>query len=214
MTRFHGFFQFCSRTAGVFLLAAGLAHASVVQYDNLPDFTAAMDPNSAVESFDGLAADAFATSPLTFNPGVFSFSASSAEFYNSEVAPGDVVLSTTNPGDTIVFNILNLFTYAIGGYFWNTDIDFNPVPGTIALGLNDGTTVSLASGGASTFYGFVSDTPILSLSVTPAAGGYATVNNVYVAGSPAGVPEPGTAFAMISGLAALAFAGRRRLARR
>ncbi len=204
------------------LLTAGLANATVIEYSNPAQFVAALGAHSAVETFDGLPnldvnSDAGYLGPVSFSPGVFSFSATvlpnSADagyLYSSDIGGGDIALSTFNQNNPIVLTFAGGNVFAVGGYFWNTDWDYSPLSGAIELTLNGGDPVTFDTDGPA-FYGFISDVPITSLTVAPAEGMFATINNIYLDDAPVtGTPEPGTLFAAVAGLAALALVRQRR----
>jgi len=204
------------------LLTAVVADATVLEYNNKTQFIAALGANSAVETFDGLPnldvnSDPGYLGPVSFNPGVFSFSAAvppngadAGYLYSSDIGGGDIALSTYNENNPIVLTFAGGNVLAVGGYFWNTAWDYSPLSGAIVLTLNGGAPVTINTNGPS-FYGFISDVPITSLTVAPAEGMFATINDLYLDDAPvADTPEPGTVLAAVAGLAALALVRRRR----
>lgn len=94
---------------------------------------------------------------------------------------------------------------AIGGNWFLSDVNDAFVAGTVQLTFNDGTMFSIASTTlAESWRGFVSDTPLASVRVTPVTANlFVTVDNLAV------VPEPASASLA---LAAAGFFLRRRRA--
>ena len=93
---------------------------------------------------------------------------------------------------------------AIGGYFFITDTaGHQAVPGTITVTLNDGSTFSILNPSATSFIGFTSSVPILSLTVIPTLNTspftWAAIND-FITGSAingAAVPEGGNSAALL-----------------
>lgn len=97
----------------------------------------------------------FEASPLHFNVGGWTYDASTPNGFFS--APHE--FSTNVAEDNITFDFPGVGagpdTFAVGGYFWNTDINFNPVVGTIVLLLDDGSVGMVANVNGPTFVGFI-----------------------------------------------------------
>jgi hypothetical protein len=127
-------------------------------------------------------------------------------------------MSTYDQGANLVLTFTSSNVRAVGGDFFLTDLNENWTTGSFTITLNDGSfeNVSLAAGDAGTakFVGFMSDSAnITSLTFSGvSAGGYATLDNLYV-GTP--VPEASTwlGAAFIGGVLSLRV-GRKILAQR
>ena len=195
---------------GSVLLAVLPASGTTTIYTNQASFLAALDPGSYDETFDGFIQGNTLPSPLNFSQGGFGYSAAVADgspFY-TEGVPGDTYLSTNTDARAIVFTPTGGNINAIGGDFFLTDTLGAFFQGTVSLSLDDGTTTTLTNPAGTGFLGFISSVPIGSLTFTsPAAPGYATVNNLIVGQA---VPEPSTWLLLAGGVLPLASRLRRR----
>jgi len=88
----------------------------------------------------------------------------------------------------------------VGGYFFNTDLNFNVINRVITVTANPGaSTQAVVTGSPTNFFGWIdySSTPFASLVIQPGAGSptaFATVDDLIlgqaVPSSPAQVPAP------------------------
>ncbi len=199
---------------GSALLAVLPASAATTVYTSQASFLAALDPGSYDETFDEFIQGNTLASPLNFSLGGFGYSAAVADgspFY-TEGVPGDTYLSTNTDARAIVFTLATGNLNAIGGDFFLTDTLGAFSQGMVSLILNDSTTATLTNPTSTSFLGFISSVPIGSLTFTsPAAPGYATVNNLVVGQA---VPEPTTCLLLAGGALPLASSLRRRSCRR
>lgn len=93
--------------------------------------------------------------------------------------PGAV--STWSAFDPISITFDGLPVFAVGGDFYGTDLDGYPIPASITVTLNDGTTVELDQ--PAVFVGFSSGTAITQLTITTVDVGidvWITFDNFYV----------------------------------
>jgi hypothetical protein len=225
------------------LALAGLAlsaHAQTSTYSDQATFLAHVQPGYYLETFDTQPLNSPVDSPLSFSSNGFSYTASVPDVQNSSGGfdPGsffnvgtssDVWLSTNLSQDTITFNFTSGNVTAVGGNFFNTDVDGNVSNGTIDLLLSDGTSLTLTNPTDTTFAGFTSGQTITSLMVTPIAPTnpdgsplldsngnpvvtWATVNNLIVGAAlptTSATPEPG-ATALLVGMGATGLVALRR----
>jgi hypothetical protein len=121
---------------------------------------------------------------MNFSGNGFAYTISAAQnLYN-----GDGFISTNNFADPLVITFTGAPVTAIGGNFWPTDIDFNPLGTDISITLSDGTVETLTSSGSTDFRGFVTKAPITSISIDASddiQNAWATLDNIIV-GSIAG----------------------------
>jgi hypothetical protein len=127
---------------------------------------------------------------------------------------GDAWLSSNQADDFMVFDNFSPSVTAVGAYVFGSDIagDFLQ-RGLIAVRVT--TSVDQAveftfRADTSNYFGFVTDSPILSFEVKSFYGNtvaWPTVNDLTLA---AAVPEPETYALMLAGLAAVGFVARRR----
>lgn len=98
---------------------------------------------------------------------------------------------------------------AFGGIFANTDVTGAIIPGTVNITTSDGGMISLATT-TGAFIGYVSDTPILSVTfnTTNGSSNFIQVDHLYTGA--ALVPEPATISLTLAGLGMLAATARRR----
>ena len=94
-------------------------------------------------------------------------------------------IGTNGPNHTVVITFTGAPVTAVGGHFFLTDINFQPVPGGfITLELDDGTVAIVEDPYVTDFRGFTSDVPIISLTIIPGhnsgANAYVTIDNLYV----------------------------------
>jgi hypothetical protein len=192
---------------------AAAAQADVLVFTDRTAFLAAVQA-PGIDTFNDLSISPF-PSPLMRTAGAYSYQASTliGDFYPGGSA-ADIWLTTDSATDTTTFSGFSAGVQAFGGYFFGSDITGAFSPGrTMVLTATDGTisrTVNLANTTTSTFLGFVSTTPLTSVSLrgegVPGIVYWATANNVILAA----VPEPATYGMLLGGLALLGFAARRR----
>ncbi len=160
-----------------------------------------------------------------YSGGAFSYEANASD--SPFPGPISTDLSTQIPGGPITFLNFSPGIKAFGGYFYNANYDNNVVSSPIQIQLNDGTPFTYTTpadgpnpGSATSFYGFISNSSLISASVTATASPsgcssnclYTTVGSVIV-GTTGGGSTPAPAPVPLLGAAA-AFGASRRLRRR
>lgn len=219
---------FARLVLGASLLAAACtAHAALTQFNSLAAFNAAI-ANAATDTFNDLLLPCPTGNTLSLirAPGSYGYKAQLVGQGTSFCGPGgsDQWLSTDLAGDSISFTTFTGGVHAIGGFFFNSDFNFNAQSGrsvtVTAVDGDDTEAAVLANTNSSSFLGFISDGLITSLTVTAnntsTVGSltWPTVNNLILGQRPAiddnpnPAPEP-TTMALV-GLAALALASTRR----
>ncbi|WP_158080920.1 hypothetical protein, partial [Pelomonas sp. KK5] len=193
--------------AAALLLAAAAvvtpAQAQLNFYDSQAGFNAASTARE-VDSFDDLF---WAAGPsyIVRNTGSYSYygfslmpDGSYSNFYNAGT-DSDVWLSTDQSTDTISFQFNDNKVYAVGGYFFATDLNGSYMGGqSLRLDALDADGHELVKiidkASPNTFYGFASSSPILffEISALQPSGDYAwaAANDLTLGGLAAAVPEP------------------------
>jgi len=189
------------------LAAANAASAGATVYTDEAGFVGAIQPNYYLEDFGSFTYGSYQGASLNFGPtNGFSYqiAASSDILYSG---PGN--MSTNRYTDSLIITFTGSPVTAVGGIFWPTDMGGNNVVGPITVTLSDGTILSLADAGATTFRGFVTDGAALT-SISIAAGAasqWPTVDHLYVGqAAVAAVPAPGALGLVVLGVG---FLGRR-----
>jgi len=206
-------------TVAAFALATTATQAGVFNlYVNEASFLSALQAGAYTENFASLTPD---TSPESLD-----FSGGSPSIGYRISAPGDFIY-VTPPGDGFAQSVgqsdyfspavVDSFSQpinAIGGYFFNVDVDGVPRTGTLEFSLTDsgGTYLFNASTSPTTgpgaFFGVVTTAPITELSMESfTSGRFTGVANLTVGF--AAVPEP-SGYAAVAGLALGVFALVRR----
>lgn len=206
---------------GLAIGAAGRARADMTVYSDQAAFLAAVS-NPGVNTYNDLTPDQHYDGPLSRTAGAFSYSAAARNGFDPAGSASDVWLSTDTSVDTITFSNFSAGVQAVGGFFFGSNISGNFLAGqsiTVATTDSSGTTTeTLTDTTTSTFLGFVSNGPILSLTVVAVQSGgtvWPTVNDLTMGGAVniTAVPEPsGLALGAIAGLAGIGCAWRRRKA--
>lgn len=213
------------RWIGVVLVAATLsgagnlpAYGAITTYTDRAAFLASLAPGYYEEPD-------MAGSYEFYSGGAFSYevNASSSPF----PGPNLTDQSTSVGGGPITFLNFGTGIKAFGGYFYNVNDDNNVADSPIQIQLNDATSFTYTTPGngpnpdsATSFYGFISDSNLISASVTAITSPegctdtclYPTVGSVIVGTTGAG-STPAPAPVPLLGAAA-AFGASRRLRRR
>jgi hypothetical protein len=189
-------------------------------YLNQSDFTAALTSGYASENFDSIPEYTAQAHSYSFSENGFDWTASTTDYYGNEPAynpaailfltdAGSIALTpaggnTAGSGDVLTLNFTSGNVTAIGGDFFLTDFYGNARGGSFSLTMNDGTTQTFTDVGADNFFGYVSSTPITSLTFVPPGpyNSWAAIDNIYV-GQGAAVsqtPETSTPGLLLGGL--------------
>lgn len=193
--------------------AAGGADAAIT-YTSQPAFVANLTPGYYGETYASQSTGGHGT-PWNFAGGAgnaWSYAATtSAQAFLVFDLSGDRYLTTSGEFGTgwarpITLTFTGAPVYAVGGSFFYTTAGGAISGGTVALGLSDGGSALLTGQSNSTFWGYISTTPITSLTFTnDATNHFASIDNLIVGTSP--LPAPATV--MLLGVAGC-FGTRRR----
>ena len=190
--------QFCKSiihfgVIGASIVAASLpARALVVTYTDRDAFLAALS-SSSTDNYNDLSSG-FVTSPLNRTITGYTYNATATGGLYTGTVNGSTALSTNSPG-ALTLNFTAGAPTAVGGYFFNTDINFNVLNSVITVTANPGASAqSVVTGSATNFFGWLDDsgTPFTSLVIAPSSGSYPTVDNLVLgqAAPAAQVPGP------------------------
>lgn len=177
---------------GASIVAASLpARALVITYTDRDAFLAALS-SSSTDDYNDLSGSV--TTPLNRTITGYTYNATATGGLFAGTVNGSRVLSTNIP-DALTLNFTAGAPTAVGGYFFNTDFNFNVLNSVITVTANPGASAqSVVTGSATNFFGWLDDsgTPFTSLVIAPSSGSYPTVDNLVLgqAAPAAQVPGP------------------------
>lgn len=182
-----------------------------VSFTNQAMFVSNLTPGFSLTNFSSFSAFSTPTSPLALGSGGFTYQATTtAQAFFIDSLSGNNFLSTATATDGFSRPITLNFTgsapvFAVGGNIFVvsafgalvTDPPFNQVK----LTFSDGTMTTLTAQTNSSFFGYISNTPLTSVTIDPlATQRFVGIDNLYVGTSP--LPTPGAAgLAALGGLA-------------
>ncbi|MFZ4702292.1 MAG: PEP-CTERM sorting domain-containing protein [Candidatus Methylumidiphilus sp.] len=197
------------------VLSTGTAQASIITYTNRATFLGLLQPGYYEDTMSDVTRGSISGASTTRSGNGYSvtYTAPSGGLYSATGA-----MSTNNATNNLIASSLSANSYAVGGYFYLVDFDGayqaftgNNISAVAANGIDPNSSLS-AVNSATNFFGWISTTPITSVTVN--AGGstpsrYNTMTDVIVgASSTSSVPEPGTLALLLLG-GAIGFAKRR-----
>jgi hypothetical protein len=175
------------------VLASLPAQAAVITYTDRAAFLAALS-SSSTDNYNDLTG--FYASPLSRTITGYTYDAAATDGLYIGNVNGSQAFSTNNSAPLALAFTAGAPT-AVGGYFFNTDINFNVFNRVITVTANPGASAqSVVTGSATNFFGWLDDsgTPFTSLVIEPGAGSptaYATVDDLVLGqAAPASVPGP------------------------
>jgi hypothetical protein len=174
-------------------------------------FTAALAPGYYLEDFGAYSYGTPISPPQYFGPvNGFSYQINTASGDPGSLFPLDGSLSVSFNVETLLINFFagNTTVNAVGGFFFPTDDGGNSVAGSVFVSFNGGAAQEVTSTDPLSFLGFLSDTPITSISIYSVEGNFPTLDHLYV-GTQA-VPLPPSVLLLGSGLLSLGLLGWRR----
>lgn len=193
----------------------GFAAANVqaaVSFTDQASFVAALNAGYLVEDFESRTGQVYAA-PLAISNGTFgaSISTSAQALLVFNMGADDyLTTSITTAGFsapiTIAFTTGNVT--AFGGNFFVESAFGGVVAGTVTVAFSDGSVFPLVNQTSTSFFGYVGDAPIASVTISPdASQRFVGIDDLHIGSSP--IPGPASA-----GLLAVAAAltGRRRRA--
>ncbi len=206
---------------GITLLAcaAGAASATVIEYTDPTAFDSATS-NTTTFTFDGLTPPGM-VSLGDVTVGGISISGSSSNLplvvgSGSPFYGGSAFFTSLSPdpGEDAAEVLCTLSGATALGFVYGDFADAGALPFTVTL--SSGETFTLTTppnpGLDTGFVGFVSDTPITSVTFSSDGAGFDLLSVERSAGSTVGAPEPAALALMVTGLLCLAVLGRRRTA--
>jgi hypothetical protein len=206
-------------SAAATFLTASSSFGSMV-YLNQSDFKAALTSGYAFDNFDSVPEYTAQAHSYDFSKNGFDWTASTIDYFGNDPAgnpaailfitdAGSIAMTpaggnTAGAGDVLTLTFTSGNVTAIGGNFFLTDFLGNVRGGSFSLTMNDGTTQSFSNVGADNFFGYISSSPITSLTFTPPGPytSWATVDNLYVGRGTAlsQTPETSTVALLAGGL--------------
>jgi hypothetical protein len=205
---------------GTALAAASAAQATITVYTSLASFQAAVAV-SGTDTFTGFDLTQLTPGPVTRNAGAYSYTADTGTaggLFGGGTA-ANTFLSTNTATDTITFENFSGGLVGVAGDFFDSNLAGTYTAGSITVVATDagGTlsrTITPTSATAGSFLGFVSNGPMLRLTVTAVQQGtgfrWPGVDNLALASAP--VPEMRSSAMIACGLGLMVFLVRRRRA--
>lgn len=215
-----------NRTAPLLLLllASALgapASAAITVYTSQAAFLSAIS-GAATDTFDDLAPGSTIAGPIVRTAGPYAYTVTTAPTAQLFVAGqgADAWLSTNTATDAIVLLSFSAGVRAAGAFFFGTDLAGAFTPADLQVSASDGSdtaTRTIAGATTGSFLGFVSTTPLASLTAAtdqPAADfNWPTINDLTlgtVEGPVRVVPLPGSLALLLPGLLLAGMVARRR----
>jgi hypothetical protein len=207
-----------TRTASLVVATSFVAFAfstpapAATAYTNLASFLGALT-NSYTENFSGITntSNGVTAAPQNFSGNGMSLSASPQPASDElwiVVNGGTKWLSVRDSSNSLVFNLTSGNITAVGGNFFTTDLPGNFIEGSIDILFSDSTSTNWAPSSASDFIGFVFDTPVTSMTLSPVASEqWVTAGSITIGQ----VPEPSTMALLFMTCAGALWWARRRL---
>jgi hypothetical protein len=189
------------------LCAASAAHADITIYTNQSAFLAAVSA-PGVDTYDDLEIQLYDPT-LNRSAGSYSYTATAPLGLFGAGSGADRWLSNNARTDSITFADFSSGVSAFGGNFFASDAAGQFVFGNMVLTASDGSSLVYALNNADTnsFVGFVSTSPLSSVTLATDGGVYwPTANNVTLAMA---VPEPSSWGMLLGGMGLLGFLSRR-----
>lgn len=187
--------------------------SSVQWFDQLGDFVEAA-VGARTDTLDNLGMGPV-RSPITRHVGDYSYTIAADGGLWAAGDGRNRYVTTSEIDSVITLDNFSAGTRAVGGNFFNTDFNGDPIAaGAVQMTVVDrqGTLVLRVTGGISdSFVGFLASSALQSVTVQSRLNDYfTTIDNITLA---APVPEPGSAAMLLAGLAVLPWAARRRVRR-
>lgn len=151
-------------------------------YDNRDDFLANVLGGHYEEDFATVPVGAAGPS-LDFSGEGFAYTVSAVGGGSNNLFNDPGIVSHDSAVDALRITFTGAPVTAVGGNFWGTDVNFLPNGGEITVTLDDGTTEVYTSTGPTNFLGFVTETPILHVTIDAAdlpVNSWATMDNLIV----------------------------------
>lgn len=188
------------------VLLGSVALGDTIIFTDEAEFLSMVMPDYYNETFDTWTwADPLDGSQTTWDSPVvngYSWTAYAAGGLWSNVQ----ALSTALEYDPLIITFTGNPVTAVGGYFAATDEFGHVIVGDLEIALSDG-TVEVITG--LEFRGFITDSPLSSIMLTPLSGGLLVYPQVdFIVGR--AVPEPTSAVLVLAGLAGMKLISRRR----
>jgi hypothetical protein len=188
-----------SMGAAIMLLMAATTHAGVT-YTSQAAFTSALNAGFYSQNFQSLPNNSGLSTPANFAGGAgnaitYQASTSAQAFLVFDFSGNQYLTTATTFGTGWSAPITITFTgapvNAIGGSFFLTSISGSIVGDAFSVSFSDGSSHSLSGQTNTTFFGYVSDTPITSVTISPpATHRFVSIDNLIVGSA---VPTPGGA---------------------
>lgn len=178
-----------------------------VSFTDRAVFTAALDAGYLSEDFEARSGQVFAA-PLVISNSGFSASVSTSAqaLLVFSMGSDDYLTTSINSSGfsapvTIAFTSGNVT--AFGGNFFVESAFGGVVAGTVTVAFSDGSVFSLVNQTASSFFGYVGDAPIASVTISPdATQRFVGIDDLLIGSSP--IPGPASLGLLVSvGLLAL-----------
>lgn len=198
-------------------VVSGATSAFATYYTNEATFVAAINPSYYLEDFNGWTfGNPLNGSQTTWAaPGGNGYGWTAGTVNGLGLYSNISALSTNNANDPLTFTFSGNPVMAFGGYFCNSDISGNVIPGDVTLSFSDGSTQTLTNVlNGTTFFGYTGNVALVSAQVgvtSSATNNWPQADHIYT-GTTAAVPEPATFLAIGAGVAALAISRRRKSA--
>jgi hypothetical protein len=177
--------RFIFAVAGIAAFTGAVSTQSTV-YTTQGDFMNQVAPGHYLEDFASVP-NGLITGPLNYSGNGFAYSIGDVGTGSPGLWGDGGRLSTNAAANAIVLTFTSGNVTAVGGNFWATDIDFNPISADVHIVLSDNTTVVFSASGPNEFRGFTSPMPLTSLSVSvPFSAGWPTLDNIVTGTAEAG----------------------------
>lgn len=178
---------------GISLTASLGLSANALQFTNQTSFVNNLQSGFYLNNFNALTPGDQGVTNINFNTNGFSYNIAdnppsgspAANLFAVSVNGGSQALSTSLPTDAIKISFTSGNVSAVGGNFFLTDINSNPIAGNLSINLSDGSSVNFSST-ASNNYPFVGFTTTGSSFITSldlnavGSGQFNTIDNLYV----------------------------------